>query len=154
MIGLLLQRISIASLGLTFLLATTAGAQQKPQNAAQGNLSYEPSREVSVQGSVINYSESSSMAPFGPHVTLQTGSGVLDVHLGNARLLESNHVVLSAGDSVRVVGENVAIGSGTSFLARILQISGQSGKTIVLRNPRGFPLRPATRPSADQKGVL
>src|SRR5580692_9230774 len=126
MIGLLLQRISIASLGLTFLLATIAGAQQKTQNSAQGNLSYELSREVSVQGSVINYSESSSTAPFGPHVTLLTGSGVLDVHLGNARLLESNHVVLSAGDSVRVVGENVAIGSGTSFLARILQISGQS----------------------------
>ena len=140
--------IGIALLGSTLLLATMASAQQK--SAPQGNLGYAVSREISVQGSVITYSETSSAAPFGPHVTLQTSSGVLDVHLGNARLLESNHFTLAAGDSVRVVGENVAFGSGTQFLARIVQKGGQ---TLALRSTQGFPLR-STSTSADRRGAL
>lgn len=150
MTRLLLRRVGIASLATAFLLLTIAGAQQKTQNTQQSSLSYDLGREVSVQGSVISYSETSSAAPFGPHVTLQTRSGVLDVHLGNARLLESNHVTFAAGDAIRVVGENVPVGASNPFLARIVQTASQ---TITLRNPGGFPLRPATR-SADQKGAL
>jgi hypothetical protein len=129
--------IGIALLGSALLLATMASAQQK--SAPQRNLSYEVSREVSVQGSVISYSVTSSVAPFGPRVTLQTSSGALDVHLGNARLLESNHFMLAPGDSIRVVGENVAFGQGTQFLARIVQKGNQS---VALRSVRGLPLRP------------
>lgn len=147
--------MGIASLGLTFLFATIAGGQQKTGNVAQGSFGYDISREISVQGSVISYSENSSVAPFGPHVTLQTSSGVLDANLGNARLLASKRVTLAAGEAIRVVGENVTIGSSTQFLARILQVSGKTGtQTIVLRNPRGFPLRPATKSSAGQQGAL
>jgi hypothetical protein len=124
---------------LGLVLATSAGAQQKSPNVAQGNLGYDVSREVSVQGSVVSYSETSSVAPFGPHVSLKTSSSVLDVHLGNARLLELNHVSLAAGDQIRIVGENVAYGTGTQFLARIIQKGNQA---VALRTPRGFPLAP------------
>jgi len=150
MTRLLLGRIGIALLGLAFLLSAISGAQQKTQSVGQRSLGYDISREVSVQGSVINYAETSSVAPFGPHLTLQTSSGVLDVHLGNARLLESDHLVLAAGDAIRVVGENVASASGTQFLARWVQKGDQM---VLLRNARGFPLRPANK-SAEQRGAL
>lgn len=125
-----------------------AGAQQK--SAPQQSSGYEASLEVSVQGSVISYSETSAAAPFGPHVTMQTSSGVLNVHLGNVRLLESNHFTLAAGEAIRVVGENVILGSGAQFLARIVQ---KDGRTLVLRSAQGFPLRPAGK-SARQQGAL
>jgi len=148
MTRLLEGRVGIALLASALLLSTMASAQQK--STPQRNLSYEVSREVSVQGSVISYSETSSVAPFGPRVTLQTGSGVVDVHLGNARLLESSHFTLAPGDSVRVVGESVPFGTGTQFLARIVQKGNQ---TLALRSAQGFPLRPAAT-SADGKGAL
>jgi hypothetical protein len=132
----------MAWLASVFLLLAIASAQQKAQTVAQRNLSYDMSREVSLQGSVISYSETSSTAPFGPHVTLQTNSGVMDVHLGNARLLESNHLTLTAGDTVRVIGENVLLGSGTQFLARVIQKGNQ---VLALRSPQGFPLRSVTK---------
>ena len=143
-------RVGIVWLASVVLLSTIAGAQQKAQAVPQRNLNYDVGREISVQGSVISYSETSSAAPFGPHVTLQTSSGVLDIHLGNARLLESNHFTLASGDTIRVIGENVPLGSGAQFLARVIQKGNQ---VLVLRSPQGFPLRPATK-SADQWGTL
>jgi hypothetical protein len=142
MTRLLRWRVGMAWLAGVFLLSAIASAQQKAQTVAQRNLSYDMSREVSLQGSVISYSETSSTAPFGPHVTLQTSSGVMDVHLGNARLLESNHLTLTAGDTVRVIGENVPLASGTQFLARVIQKGNQ---VLALRSPQGFPLRPVTK---------
>jgi hypothetical protein len=150
MTRLLVGRIRIASLSLTLVLSTSAGAQQKTQGAVQRSLGYDLRREVSVQGSVISYAETSSAAPFGPHVTLQTSSGVLDVHLGDARLLESNHFTLTAGDAIRVVGESVASASGTQFLARVVQKGDQA---LLVRNLQGFPLRPASK-FADRQGAL
>ena len=147
-------RIGIACLANVVLLAAVAAAQQKSPATPQQRLSvYELARELSVQGSVISYTENSMVAPLGPHLLLQTASGTLDVHLGNARLLESNHFTLSPGDAVRVIGENVAIGSGTRFLARLIQKGNQA---ILLRSPNGFPLRPtaSVANSADHKGVL
>ena len=150
MTRLLPWRVGIVCLASVVLLSTIASAQQKAQTVRQRNLNYDVSREISVQGSVISYSETSSAAPFGPHVTLQTSSGVLDIHLGNARLLESNPFTLAAGDTIRVIGESVPFGSGTQFLARLIQKGNQA---LVLRSPQGFPLRPAAK-SADQRGAL
>jgi hypothetical protein len=150
MTRLLAGRVGIASITLAFLLSANAGAQQKNQNSALTNLSYDPGREVSVQGSVVSYSETSSTAPFGAHVTLQTASGVLDVHLGDPRLLASKNLTLEAGDAVRVVGEKVSFGASTQFVARLVQKGNQA---VMLRSARGLPLRPATK-SADQRGAL
>ena len=148
MIRLLPRRAGITWLAGAFLLATTASAQQKGP-IAQASLRYDASREVSVQGTVMSYAENSSSAPFGPHVTLQTSSGVLDVHLGSAQLLESNHFTLAAGDEIRVIGENVTLRTGPQFLARLVQKGNQA---LALRSASGFPLRPAGKSSG--KGAL
>jgi len=131
-----------------FLFCTLTNAQQKTQTAPQRMPAYDVSREVSVQGTVVSFTENSAVAPFGPHVVLQTSSGSLDVHLGNARLLEANHFTLAAGDRVRVMGENVASSAGTHFLARLIQKGNQA---VLLRTPQGLPLRPTTKPEG---GVL
>jgi hypothetical protein len=59
----------------------------------------------------------------------------MDVHLGPASYLHSNHFSLSAGDSVRFVGVNVVANGGSVFLARIAQKGTQA---LALRSPRGF----------------
>lgn len=123
------------------LLAVAASAQQKTPTPQQ--MLYDPSREVSIQGTVVTYTENASAPPLGPHVTLQTSSGVLDAHLGNARLLDANHLTLAPGDSVRVIGENVSFGSGTQFVVRLIQKGNQA---VLLRSTRGFPLRPMVKP--------
>ena len=133
------------------LLSASAAAQQKTQSAPQQMRAYEVSREVSVQGTVVSFTENSSTPPLGPHVVIQTASGPVDVHLGNARLLTANHFSLAAGDSVRVIGENVAYGTGNQFFARIIQKGSQ---TLALRSTRGFPLRPASKAGKSEAGVL
>jgi hypothetical protein len=82
---------------------------------------------------------------------MQTASGQIDVHLGDARLLQASHLVLATGDSIRVLGENVSYGEGTQFFARIVQKGSQ---TVELRSNRGYPLRPAGKSGKTQAGVL
>jgi hypothetical protein len=141
------------SVGLcgVLLLCASAAAQQKAQSAPQQRRAYDMSREVSVQGTVVSFAENSSTAPFGPHAVIQTTSGQVDVHLGDARLLKANQFTLAAGDSVRVVGENVPYGTGSQFFARILQKGNQ---TLTVRSTRGFPLRPASKAGKSEAGVL
>src|SRR5712671_5672011 len=108
------------------LFCASAGAQQKAQSAAQQRSAYDVSREVSLQGTVVSFTENSSTAPLGSHVVVQTASGQVDVHLGDARLLKANQFALAAGDSIRVIGENVPYGTGTQFFARIIQKGNQT----------------------------
>jgi hypothetical protein len=114
-------------------------AQQKQTPVAQANISYDLSRETVLQGTVVSFTASSQIPPVGSHVTIQTASGPVDVHLGNATLLKVNDVFLAAGDSVRIVGEKQLYGGGSFFAARVLQKGNQS---VTLRNSRGIPLAP------------
>ena len=139
MIRLFSRHRGILWLGGVFLLALNANAQQKTQNVAQRNVSYDVGRETVLEGKVLQYTPASSVAPLGPHVTVQTGSGVIDVHLGSARLLEANHFALANGDSVRIVGENIPYATGAQFVARVIQKGNQ---VLAVRSTRGFPLVP------------
>ena len=139
MIRLLSSRIGIIGLAGVVLLATVAGAQQRAQTVPQRNQAYDVSREIVVEGMVVQYTPASTAAPLGPHVTVHTTSGVMDVHLGNVRLLEANHFSLVSGDGIRIVGENVAYGTGMQFVARVIQKGSQ---VLVVRSTRGFPLAP------------
>jgi hypothetical protein len=134
--------------GVVFL-ALNVAAQQTPQAAAQnsqasqntvnGAGAYDAGRERAVAGTVVSYAPNSTTAPQGARLTLQTSSSLVDVHLGNARLLLTNHFSLQAGDAVSVTGENVAFGNGTIFVARSIQKGNQ---VLVLRSKNGVPLLP------------
>jgi hypothetical protein len=115
-------------------------AQDKTLSVSQSSASmyaYDVNREVTVVGTVVSNSVSSKTAPAGPRVSLQTPSGLLDIHLGDARLLIANQLTIQPGDTLRIVGENIAFSGGTQFVARILQKGTQA---LLLRSTRGFPI--------------
>jgi len=148
------NRLSIGGAWLAgvLFLSTDAGAQQKEaQSVPQTTQAYDVSSETIVQGSVLTYAASSSVAPLGAHVTVQTSSGVVDVHLGSAQLLEANHFSLVPGDSIRIVGESLPYGQASQFFARLIQKGSQS---LALRSVRGFPLRPVANRVNGQTGAL
>jgi hypothetical protein len=148
-----LVRVTSVTVALAggLLLSLGASAQQKQQGTPSQRQSYDPSREVSVEGVVVSFSENASAPPLGAHVSVQTSSGIMDVHLGGARLLQANHFTLATGDTVRIVGENVSFGERTQFFARIIQKGDQS---VALRSARGFPLRPMATSAKPQAGAL
>lgn len=148
---LLEWRVGIAWLASVLLFSTIASAQQKAQTVAQRNRGYDVSREVSLQGTVVSFAENSSIPPLGARLSIETSSGVVDVHLGDARLLKASQFNVAAGDTIRIIGESLPYGSGTQFFARIIQKGNQA---VALRSARGLPLRPATKAGKTQAGVL
>ncbi len=132
-------------------LCVSANAQQAMPSDTRLLQTYDSNREIWLIGTVVKYETASLIPPMGAHVVLQTAAGQVDVHLGNAKLLEANHFQLNAGDNVRIVGEPMALGDGTYFAARIVQKGTQA---VAVRNARGFLLTPASTLTPAQKEAL
>jgi hypothetical protein len=136
------MKLTIRNVGVPLMLASalafclSAAAQQTASSSAQQLQSYDLRREVSLVGKVVKFDAASGVAPMGAHVLVQTGSGQVDVHLGNAKVLQSSHFELNPGDSVRIVGENLAFSGGTIFAARVVQKGNQA---VIVRNEKGAP---------------
>jgi hypothetical protein len=145
------NKLGILVLGLSLVFCFSAVAQQAKQSDVPHLQSYNLSREGSLLGTVVKYDTASTVPPLGAHVLLQTASGQVDVHLGNPRVLQANHFQLNPGDSVRIVGENLAVGDGVIFAARIVQKGTQA---VAVRNTRGFLLTPTSSLTQDQKEAL
>ncbi len=120
------------------LLCGAASAQDKtPADSNTALASYDMAREVTLVGTVDAFAASADAPPLGARVSVRTANGIVDAHLGDARLLSANHFTLQSGDSVRIVGESVACGNGTQFVARIVQKATQ---VLAVRSVRGMPL--------------
>lgn len=134
--------------GTTFFCCSAMG-QEKPLQTPVRSSGYDLKREGTLVGTVVTYTEASTTPPLGAHVTLQTTAGVVDVHLGDARVLTANHLNIQPGDTLRIIGENVAFGSASPFLARIVQKGTQA---LAVRSERGIPMRyVAPKNSAENK---
>jgi hypothetical protein len=149
------KQLRKAGIALAGLLALTASgvAQEKAQALPQGSNpynSYDAARENVLQGTVVAYTTSSATPPLGAHVTLQTSSGVMDVHIGNGKLLAANHMTLQQGDAVRITGETVAFGDSTIFAAHLIQKGSQ---TVAVRSMHGSPLIRLSQGAVQQGGV-
>ena len=119
-------------------LLVTAAFDQAPNTVApQSPAAYDLQREGSVLGTVVRFNSDVDTPPHGAHVVLQTSSGTLDVHLGNARFLEANHFTIQSGDTLRIIGENVTFGKSTQFVARVVQNGTQA---LLVRSVQGMPL--------------
>jgi hypothetical protein len=133
-------------------ICSSAAAQQKTPQAVPlnaGPSAYQAARETIISGKVLQYSATSTNAPMGAHITLQTSSGTVDVHAGNAQLINASHIALQSGDTISITGENVSFDNKTVFVARVIQKGTQS---LVVRSQNGLPLLPTAR-SADGKIV-
>ena len=145
------SKASALALGIALGLCSSASAQETKQPDTQQLLTYNVSREVFLLGTVIKFESASSTLPMGAHLILRTSSGPVDVHLGNARVLQASHFQLNPGDNVRIVGETLALGDSTYFAARIVQKGSQA---VAVRNTRGLLTTPASLLSPAQKKAL
>jgi hypothetical protein len=125
--------------------ASSLSGQEKTAGVTEQPRAYDVSREVTLIGKVVSHSVFSAVPPLGPHVMLQTPTGTVDVHLGNARLLEANHLAIESGDTLRIIGEEVTQGNVKRFLARIVQ---KGTEAVVVRTAGGFPLSPGASKDA------
>ena len=121
------------------LAVASANAQQVRGAAAAKNAvshsSYDVSREVSVQGSVVSYTEHPASAPIGARVVIQTGPGnTVEALLGDARLLKQQNFTITTGSNLRVLGETMTVGGQQVFVARVVQ---QGTKAVALRSTTG-----------------
>ncbi len=151
-----LWRGLILTLGAWILFVVVLAARQRESASPASQLAkYDTAREVTLLGTVQNYTAAYQTPPLGPRVILQTSAGLVDVHLGDARLLAANHFTVQAGDSLRIIGENVSYGNKTQFVARVIQKGNQA---IQVRSVRGIRLSYAAPRSASlpkgQGGVL
>ncbi|HXN94289.1 MAG TPA: hypothetical protein VN879_07290 [Candidatus Acidoferrales bacterium] len=138
-------------LGIALAFCIFANAQQAKQPDAQQLRSYDVSREGALLGTVVKFESASSTPPIGAHLLVQTASGQVDVHLGNAKVLQAGHLELSPGDSVRIVGELLTLGDSAYFAARVVQKGAQA---VAVRNTKGFVLFPASAMTPAQKEAL
>ena len=134
----------------TALCCAAAIGQEKSAAVAAPSAGYEVQRETTLIGTVVLSTTGAATMPLAAHVMLQTISGTVDVHVGDARLLAGNHFTIQAGDQLRIIGENVTYAGGTQFVARVVQKGTQS---LAVRSVRGIPLRyMAPRDSTRQQG--
>ena len=145
------SRAGTLALGIAIAFCISANAHQAKQPDAQQLRSYDVSREGSLLGTVVKFASASSTPPIGAHLIVQTASGEVDVHLGNAKVLQAGHLELNPGDSVRIVGELLALGDSTYFAARVVQKGAQA---VAVRNTNGFVLSPASAMTPAQKEAL
>src|SRR6266481_4480166 len=136
---------------VTLAFCISANAQQTRQPDAQRLHAYDMNRESFLLGTVVKFESAFSTPPVGAHVILQTPSGQVDVHLGNARVLQAGHLELNPGDNVRIVGELLTLGDSTYFAARVVQKGAQA---VAVRNTKGFVLSPASAMTPAQKEAL
>ena len=131
------------------LFSGAAAGQEKSSQVSPRFGTYDIKREGTLVGTVTDFKPSSTTPPLGAHVTLQTTAGVVDVHLGDARLLAANHFNIQSGDTLRIIGAYTPVGSSSLFLARIVQKGTQA---LAVRTERGIPVRYVVpRNSADTK---
>jgi len=126
---------------LCLLAAPAAAVAQRPHAKAAKVVSggYDLANESSLQGTILSYTENSRTPPLGTHVLLQSASGNVDVHLGDARVLHQAKLNLAQGMSVRFVGQSQAVAKNTVFLARLVQVGSQ---VVAVRSNHGLPLMP------------
>jgi hypothetical protein len=147
--------LRMSGVGFAGLLALGANgfaqekAQAAPQRVSSAYNTYDVARESVLQGTVVAYTTSSTAPPIGAHVTLRTSSGVVDVHIGNAKLLDANKMTLQPGEAIKITGETVAFGDSTVFAARVIQKGSQ---TVAVRSTHGAPLIVLASKGAVQQG--
>jgi hypothetical protein len=133
---------SACAIGAVMALAlgvVARGQQIQLSTGHRAGAAYDVARESVISGKIVLYSASSTTPPLGAHISLQTSSGTIDVHAGNAKLIQASNISLQAGDSVSITGETVQFGNSNVFVARVIQKGSQS---VALRSKNGVPLLP------------
>jgi hypothetical protein len=142
------RKVGIVGAAALALCVGSFGQQQATAPAPRVG-EYDVKRESEVVGTVVAYAANPKTAPFGARATVQTGSGMFEVHLGDPRLLSANHFSIETGDTLRIVGETLTTRNSSLFVARIVQKGTQA---LAVRTVRGLPV-PYVAPRNTQTAI-
>ncbi len=128
--------------GLLFaIIAVPLGAQTAPESRAGQGLGsgYDAAHETTFTGNIQELvMQHVAGSPAGMHLLVDGGQGVVDVHVGPFLTSETKEA-LHAGTPVQIVGATALLHGKEYFLARELNVGGQ---TITIRSKRGFLVHP------------
>src|SRR5260370_42666459 len=96
-------------------LCLCVAAQQTAESNAHRLQAYDLRREVFLLGTVVKYPTASAVPPMGAHLIVQSSSGPVDVHLGNAKVLLANILELQPADNDRIIMMDCALDCCTVF---------------------------------------
>lgn len=103
-------------------------------------MTYDPAREISVQGVIVGFEEFSCPASggeLGMHMQVNTGTKVYQVHLAASRILRQQHIHFEVGQQVEVRGAVVRFHGQEGILAKTVAAGDY---TFHLRQADGTPL--------------
>ena len=125
---------------VVFAVAASTALAQGRMGPGKGMPRYDPSTEISLQGTVEEVREvTCTMCPrpmTGTHLVVKAGSERLEVHLGPSRFLAGQEFSFEEGDAIEVTGSKVKWGEGQALLAREVK---KGDKVLTLRNTQGVP---------------
>jgi hypothetical protein len=133
-------------------IASPAFAQTQGESAAAPPAPrvYDTTKEVILRGTISEVVQHPAPGlPLGLHLTLSTGQGAVDVHLGPYLARMAAEKGLVTGASIQMYGVTTHFAAGDVFLARVVVIGNQ---TITVRNEHGFPIRPGPPPARTVRG--
>jgi hypothetical protein len=73
----------------------------------------------------------------GAHLTFETATETIEVHLGPAAMLEEKNVTIASGDTLTILGSRITLGGMPVLLAREIT---RGDETWTLRDRAGIPL--------------
>ncbi|WP_028581534.1 DNA-binding protein [Desulfogranum japonicum] len=100
---------------------------------------YNPQSVETVNGEVVSIEKIIPMQGmnYGMHLTLQTETETISVHLGPAWYLENQDVQIAAADKIEIKGSRVTLDGKPVLIAAELK---KGDKVLVLRDAGGFPV--------------
>ena len=131
-------RISMLAGMMLLLVVPALMAQAGMQGSrGRGGRNYNPATEITVKGTVEEVTRTTGQRGWaGTHLTLKTDQGVYDVHVGPASYISAQGFAFAKGETTEVTGSKTIVGGKGVLIAR--QIT-KDGKTLTLRDERGFP---------------
>lgn len=113
-----------------------------------GPLNYDPSKEITINGTVASVLTKPSPGMLGgSHLLLSTLSGPMDVSLGAFGMRGKGALSVAAGEQIAVTGVVKTFKGTQVFLARMVMAAGQS---YAIRNAHGIPITPQARERATE----
>jgi DNA polymerase III alpha subunit len=98
---------------------------------------YDPKTETVITGTVQQVTQQTGKRGWnGTHLTVQTDSGAIRVHLGPSNYLAKQQFSFGAGDQLSITGSKVTMQGTEVLIAREIK---KGDKTLVLRNAQGIP---------------
>ena len=121
---------------LAVLLLVVGGEFYRPVRG-QGAALYNPANETIMKGVVQQATEFTcpvSEGEVGDHLMLKTSEGLVEIHLGPARIMRSQQVKFSPGDQIEVVGAKLRVRGNDDLIAREIT---RGNETLVFRDHAG-----------------